>query len=493
MEANFFMGMEVISLSMNMGQKFFGNRIYFLGIGGVGMGNVAILASKLGYDVCGSDKKLYAPMDDLLKKNNISFFDGFSGKNLQIFQPHLVVVGNVVTRGNEEVEYLLNGRPYPMTSLPEFLNNCIIGRRNRVVFAGTHGKTTTSALAAFYLRKLQISCGYLIGGVPIDFDSGADWGDASAPFILEGDEYDCAFFDKRSKFIHYMPDVVAINCIDFDHADIFHDLRDVQRSFSHLLRSVPRSGHVLINGDDSNVEAILPAPWTSVIRVGWGGKNDFQLRDFSSNGGESTWSVSGEKTFFTMQTSLIGRFNALNATMAILATSTAMQFSLPSTIDLRAFHGVLRRQQRCYEDERVIVFEDFGHHPRAIEEVLAAFRDRFPKNELIACFEPATNTSMRNVLAGDFCKAFSNCDRCYWGKPRCAKNIPHGERICIEKVMETLAGCICEAKHFEENQRLQEYLIQVLNGPLESSKKRVVVLFSNGSFPGVLDQWRSHE
>jgi UDP-N-acetylmuramate: L-alanyl-gamma-D-glutamyl-meso-diaminopimelate ligase len=468
-------------------------RVYFVGIGGVAMGNVAILAAQLGYRVCGSDKKLYGPMDHLLRKNNISFFEGFSSQQLQAFRPHLAIVGNVVARANGEVEYLLDERPCPIHSLPDFLSNHIIGQRDRIVFAGTHGKTTTSALAAFYLRMLQIPCGYFIGGAPINFENGADFGDPSAPFILEGDEYDSAFFDKRSKFIHYMPNVLAINRIDFDHADIFRDLADVQRSFCHLLRIIPRSGHVLVNGDDPNVEAILPAPWTSVSRVGWGEANDFQLENFSSDGKKSSWTVlCPGKHSFAVEMALLGKFNAFNCTMAILACHIALKLPWPIGVDLLGFGGVLRRQQRCYEDEKAIIFEDFGHHPRAIGEVLGTFRNCFPESELIACFEPATNSSMRHVMADGFCEAFSLCDRCYWGKPRNMEAIPIHGRIHVEALMATLSKRILEARSFRENDQLQEHLLEVLSRPLQSRGKRVVILFSNGSFPGVLDHWRSH-
>jgi UDP-N-acetylmuramate: L-alanyl-gamma-D-glutamyl-meso-diaminopimelate ligase len=468
-------------------------RIYFIGIGGVAMGNIAILAHRMGYDVRGSDRKLHFPMEELLRKNNIPHREIFSVEYLKNFVPELVIVGNVVARGNEEVEYVLRKCPCAMLSLPEFLSRHLIGNRRRIVIAGTHGKTTTSAMAAFYMQQLAIDCGYFIGGAPLNFDCGAHMGSENAPFILEGDEYDCAFFDKRSKFIHYMANTAVINGIDFDHGDIFFDLRDVQRAFRHFLRTIPSDGHVLVNGDDPNVAAILPAPWTKVLRVGWERGNDVKLQNFSQRNDGSIWEVTWNGKLFSVETALHGEFNALNGTMAILACHSTMGTQPIGHINLRSFRGVRRRQEKCHEDANSIIFEDFGHHPRAIAEVLRSLRSRFPQSELIACFEPATQTSMRNIFEDAFCESFSLCNRCFWGQPRCLENIPEGERLRVDRVMETLGKSITEARYFPRNQQLLQHLLEILNCPRTLPGQRVVVLFSNGSFPQVISHWKYHE
>jgi UDP-N-acetylmuramate: L-alanyl-gamma-D-glutamyl-meso-diaminopimelate ligase len=466
-----------------------GSRLYFLGIGGVAMGNVAILANQLGYGTSGCDQKLYPPMDRLLKTSGIPFAEGFCPEHLMQFAPHRVVVGNMAARGNPVVEYLLEHQRHIMVSLPEFLSRELVGTRKRIVVSGTHGKTTTTAIAAFYMRQLEVSCGYFIGGIPRNLPGGAAIGNPSEPFVFEGDEYDCAFFDKRSKFIHYLPDTVVINRIDFDHGDIFRDLGAVQRSFSHLLRLVPNSGYVLINGDDPNISSILPVPWTTVLRVGWEKDNDFSLRNFSMDQAGSAWQVVHRNGAITVRTSLWGKFNAMNATMAILADHFTLGLPLPEIVDLMAYEGVLRRQEKLFEDDNLVVIEDFGHHPRAVAEVLTSLRTQYPNDELIACFEPATNTSMRQLWEEDYLKAFAVCDRCFWGAPRHPNGVPTEKRLQIPWLMKGLAQRISEAKGFSETNLLLEHLLKILE-QRDNGKRQVVVLFSSGAFPDVLSHWK---
>jgi UDP-N-acetylmuramate: L-alanyl-gamma-D-glutamyl-meso-diaminopimelate ligase len=466
--------------------------LYFLAIGGVAMGNVAILANRLGYVVSGCDHKLYPPMDQLLGASGIPFVEEFSLEHLVDFAPQRVVVGNAVSRGNAILEYLLEHERHRMVSLPEFLSRDLVKARKRIVISGTHGKTTTAALAAFYMRQMGTRGGYFIGGIPKNLPGGVDLGDGDAPFVFEGDEYDCAFFDKRSKFIHYMPDTVVINRIDFDHGDIFRDIGAIQRSFSHLLRLVPRSGHVIVNGEDPNIGAILPVPWATVHRVGWERVNDFSLQNFSMDRDGSRWQVVHGEGSFCVRTGLYGRFNAMNATMAILADHLTLNLPFPedADIDLRDYEGVCRRQEKLVETNRLVVIEDFGHHPRAVVEVLTSLRAQYPYDELIACFEPATNTSMYRMYEQDYVKAFSSCDRCFWGAPKNAMGVPLEKRLRIDRLMEVLSQRIGEARHFSENKLLLDYLLGTLRKNAVG-KRCVVVLFSSGAFPGVLSYWRS--
>ncbi|MDR1456910.1 MAG: Mur ligase domain-containing protein [Puniceicoccales bacterium] len=465
-------------------------RLYFLAIGGVAMGNVAILANRLGYGVSGCDQSLYPPMDRLLGASGIPFIEKFSMEHLVNFAPDRVVIGNAVPRGNAVVEYLLEHERQRMVSLPEFLSRDLVKTRKRIVISGSHGKTTTTAIAAFYMRQMGIRGGYFIGGIPKNLPNGADIGDSAAPFVFEGDEYDCAFFDKRSKFIHYMPDTVVINRIDFDHGDIFRDIGAIQRSFSHLLRLVPNSGHVLVNGEDPNIAAILPVPWTTVHRVGWEKANDFSIRNFSMNRDGSEWQVMHAEGLFCVKTSLHGRFNVMNATMAILATHITLGLPFPENIDLRDYSGVGRRQEKLVENNGLVVIEDFGHHPRAIIEVLTSLRAQYPHDELIACFEPATNTSMYRMWEEDYGKAFAACDRCFWGAPRNAAGVSSAKRLRIDRLMCALSQRIEEARCFSENRFLLDHLLEILQQNA-GGKRHVVVLFSSGAFPDVLTYWRA--
>jgi UDP-N-acetylmuramate: L-alanyl-gamma-D-glutamyl-meso-diaminopimelate ligase len=401
------------------------------------------------------------------------------------------VVGNAISRGHAQAEWLLDTGAVPFVSLPEFLFQNFLRGRRRIVVCGTHGKTTTCAAGAHYLCQLGCAPGYFIGGAPHNFPSGAALGRTSAPFIIEGDEYDSAFFDKRSKFIHYAPNVLVMNGIDFDHADIFRDLADVLRTFSHLLRTVPCSGRVFYNGDDPNARGVcLPCTWTNFSAVGFGEDCDFRLQNLRSRGPGSEWELHHGAGVLRLCSSLFGVYNARNISMAILAAHCALGTPLPDSIDFTSFQGVRRRQQVLAERPNLVVYEDFGHHPRAVSEVLCSLRERHPGSELIACFEPASHTSMRRVLQGEFSSAFSLADRCYWGAPRRPEAIPPGERLCVEEVLAPLRSLGRDARAFERNAELQGHLEDLLARP---AGQRVLVLFSNGAFPGVLDHWRAHE
>lgn len=464
-------------------------KIYFLGIGGVAMGNAALMARGIGHRVGGSDGAIYPPMSNLLRENGIVPFGGFCEENLSSFAPDLVVVGNGVGRGNAEVEWLLDRETIPFTSLPNFLFQHFLRGRHRLVFAGTHGKTTTTAAAAFYLRQLGIAAGFFAGGAPFNFPTGADIGAPGTPFAIEGDEYDSAFFDKRSKFIHYAPDTLVVSAIDFDHADIFRDRTDVGRTFNHLLRTMPRRRSVFISGDGDDGDFLGPCPWIKIFRVGLGQNNDFRLQNLSLGGEGSSWEVAHGKEILQMSSSLGGEFNVRNCTMAVLAAHDALGTALPGRADLRGFRGVQRRQQLLHGDSRCRVYEDFGHHPRAIREVLRSLRLRHGGCELIGCFEPATHTALRRELAEEFVSAFSLGDRCYWGELRRPERIPAGERIIPGEIMGRLREIGVDAIAFEKNGELQERLLEVLGR--ESEKLRVVVLFSNASFADVLPYWRA--
>ena len=245
-------------------------RVFFIGICGTAMGNAAILLKKLGHEVAGSDLGVYPPMSDVLSNAGIELFEGFDEQVMLDWNPDRVVVGNAVTRGNSQVEFILRTRKIPFVSLPQLIGEDLIGNRPCLVVAGTHGKTTTTSLSAFALDQVGLSPGYLVGGVPLDLPSGNELGAEGAPFVIEGDEYDSAFFDKRSKFIHYRPRILILNNLEFDHGDIFRDLEDISRSFSHLLRIVPSNGFIIQNGDDENILTLPSATWCTTFSVGVG-------------------------------------------------------------------------------------------------------------------------------------------------------------------------------------------------------------------------------
>ncbi|OHE72817.1 MAG: hypothetical protein A2Y14_05970 [Verrucomicrobia bacterium GWF2_51_19] len=454
-------------------------KIYFLGICGTAMGNTAVLMKQLGHDVCGSDSQFYSPISDLLKRHNIPTFEGFSAENLIRAEPDCVVVGNTVSRGNPEVEFLMEENA-EMTSLPALLSDLLLKTRKNIVVTGTHGKTTTTTLAAFLLRKNGRFPGYLIGGIPKKLDSGVAAGISSDPFVIEGDEYDSAFFDKRSKFIHYRPNILCINNIEFDHADIFFDLRDVLRTFTHVTRLVPASGAIVINGDDANIARLPLATWTQTVRVGLGDTCDLQIRHFSENSQGSSFELYWRGQLWTrVSWSMVGLFNVRNAAMAALSAGLSIFPQNPTLLNLSAlsqFQGVKKRQEVLFTDDDTVLIEDFGHHPTAIQQTLQSLRARYPQHRIVACFEPRSNTARSNCLQSDFENALMAADTIYLSPVYASNRLE--QPLDTRQMAQKLTLCGREAMALSHNNDLLTLLKPPMNNTL-------VVFFSNGSFDGI--------
>ncbi|MDR1303030.1 MAG: Mur ligase domain-containing protein [Puniceicoccales bacterium] len=451
-------------------------KIYFLGIGGTAMGNLAILMQARGHDVCGSDAKIYPPMSHLLAKNRIAIYEGYSAQRLEKFAPELAVVGNAIGRGNGEIEWLLDQKKIPYCSLPELVRRKIIGNRDAIVVAGTHGKTTTTTLISYLLALNRCDPGYFIGGAPLNFPSGASYGAAAAPFVIEGDEYDSAFFDKRSKFIHYSPKILAINNIEPDHLDIFRDLEDIQRTFSHAIRLVPASGCVIANGDSEAIRAILPVAWTRTIFVGKNSANDFTIGDeqFTPQGTTFTLGHNAEK--IVIQSPLFGEHNVWNVAMAVV---TARQyFGKNLNIDLQNFRGIGKRQEIIFCDQNTAIIEDFAHHPTAISATIRATKQKFPHHRLITAFEPRSNTACSDCFQEAFIEAFRGSDEVYIAE--IFKKRPH----CLDTHRLARDIHYCPA-HFTDTTAMKEIF------PAKIGSQRQVFLFlSNGDFSNVAQHLR---
>jgi UDP-N-acetylmuramate: L-alanyl-gamma-D-glutamyl-meso-diaminopimelate ligase len=483
-------------------------RIYFMGICGTAMGNAALLARANGHEVLGADANVYPPMSNVLADAGIALHTGYDPARLEQLRPDLVVVGNAMSRGNPEVEWLLDTRAFPFTSLPALLADHVLKGRRNLVIAGTHGKTTTTALAAFLLRENGRDPGWLIGGVPQDPPSGSHLGAAAAPFVIEGDEYDSAFFDKRAKFIHYAPHIAVLNNLEFDHADIFRDLEDVKRSFFHLARIVPRHGWIVLNGDDANLAALGPLGWTRVVRVGTGDGNDVRITNFAEGpgGAQFTLSWKGAK-WADVNWPQPGLFNARNAAMAATAAGLALARDvgrgLPPTsgevgrearptedprilnLDcLSRFRAVLRRQQLLVDTPALKVIEDFGHHPTAVAETLQSLRARYPGHVIHAAFEPRSNTSRRKVMQGAFLRALAFADEVYLGPVARAHLLKPEERFDHEAIIEHLATQGVHGHTAPTNADLLAVLQK--NVRAETAKPQLVAFFTNGSFDGII-------
>ena len=488
-------------------------RIYFMGICGTAMGNAALLARAAGHEVLGADLGVYPPMSTVLAEAGIALHEGYDALRLEKLAPDLVVIGNALSRGNVEVEWLLDTRAIAFTSLPALLADFVLKGRRNIVVAGTHGKTTTTALTAFLLRENGRDPGFLIGGVPQDPPVGSHLGAAADPFVIEGDEYDSAFFDKRSKFIHYAPHIAVLNNLEFDHVDIFRDLQDVQRTFLHLTRIVPRNGWIVLNGDDANLAALGPLGWTRVVRVGTGENNDLRIADFAETAAGASFKLLWKGALWSeVKWTQPGLFNARNAAMAAGAAGLALWgranrpgepfvnlgssggFALPKTnptalkLDaLARFRGVKRRQELLFDTPRLRVIEDFGHHPTALAETLQSFRNRYPGSVITAVFEPRSNTACSRAMQTGFMRSLAVADEVYLGAVNRAEKIKKDERFDPEAVCEFLGTQGVGAHSAATNAALLEKL--TAHTLPASGKPQLVVFFTNGSFDGIIQKF----
>lgn len=393
------------------------------------------------------------------------------------------------------MEWLLETRRFPYLSLPQLLHDEVLAGRPSLVVAGTHGKTTTSALAAFLLRENNAAPGWLIGGVPRDLDCGSHLGDPAAPFVIEGDEYDSAFFDKRSKFIHYAPRVLALGNIEFDHADIFFDLRDVLRSFRHVTRIVPRNGFILANGDDENVAGLVRSiDWCPVVTVGTGEGTDLRITDYAEDAASSVFTLHWRgREWAQVRWKLTGFYNVRNAAMAALAAGLARDPGDPTTLDLAPlsrFQGVRRRQEVLYESEKLVVIEDFGHHPTALRHALEGIERRYPGTYISACFEPRSNTARTSVFQQELPQALLAADQILLGPVHRGSHLNPSDRLDTEAVAAALRLGMPrrEAIAFDSHEALLDAAIHAYRRRM-TLEKQVFVFFTNGAFGGIMPKF----
>lgn len=460
--------------------------IYFMGICGTAMGNVALLLKELGHTISGCDQTTYPPMADSLRAAQIHIFEGFDADRLAKLNPDLVVVGNIISRGNLEIEWLLNTRTFKYISLPQLIHEYLLKTRSTIVITGTHGKTTTASMCAHLLTACTIESGYLIGGIPLNFETGSHLGSDSAPFVIEGDEYDSAFFDKRSKFIHYNPYILVINNIEFDHADIFRDLEDVKRSFSHLLRLVPQNGYLIYNGDDAVISSLLPVNWIkNQVSIGIGPHNNWQILAYELKGQISTFELwhSGQHVA-KLSNPLGGIYNARNAAMALVASHLAnpklATFDKLSE-ELYTFKGIKRRQTVVYQDAIHLVIEDFAHHPTAIQATLAHLKNRYPEHTVLSCFEPKSNTLRSNVFQKSLHTALSNSDRVWMTQVDTKLTI---NRLDTQALVDKLIASKVEGRLYNNTAELLSALVSEI-----FDRPHLICFFSNASFDGIVAQY----
>ncbi|CAN5305555.1 UDP-N-acetylmuramate:L-alanyl-gamma-D-glutamyl-meso-diaminopimelate ligase [soil metagenome] len=436
------------------------------------MASVAAALKQGGYRVSGSDANTYPPMSTFLEEEGIPVAVGFRAENIPEGEV-TVVVGNAISRGNPELEAVLN-RKLLYTSLPEVLKHCVLRGKRNLVVTGTHGKTTATSILAWLLESAGRNPSYLIGGLPNNFERGARFTDSEFT-VLEGDEYDTAFFDKRSKFVHYLPEVVVVNNLEFDHADIFENLDAIKLSFRRLLNIVPRNGRVFVNGDDAeclDVAAGCPAP---VETVGTGAGCDRRITGVEFHPEVSAFALDGERYSVAMP----GEYNVRNAAMAVCVAGVAGLSADEIRAGLASFGGVARRMELKGETRGVRVVDDFGHHPTAIRQAVEAVRQRWPGGKVWAVFEPRSNTSRRNIFQDAFAGALGCADGAVVAAVANPEKVAEGERLDTVRLV---AGIEALGKVAFTEAGVEAIVARLK--PLVGAGDTVAV-FSNGGFDGI--------
>lgn len=401
--------------------------VHFLGICGTAMGAVASAMARQGYVVTGTDANVYPPMSIFLESEGIRIFQGFKPENIPA-DADLIVIGNAMSRGNPEVEAVLE-RNLRYMSLPETMKEFFLwGKRNYVV-TGTHGKTTTTSMLAWLMENNGLNPSFMIGGIARNLGRGGRFTDS--PYcVLEGDEYDTAFFDKRSKFLHYLPEVLIINNIEMDHADIYANVEEIKLSFKRLLRVVPRNGIVFFNADCPNCQDVQrhaadELRMVRMVGVGMGEGADRRIADIEHRTDGSSFSIEGE----TYRIPMVGDFNVRNAAMAICAARFAGLEPDKIRTSLLQFEGVARRQEIRGTVNGVTVVDDFAHHPTAIRQAVAGLRQRFPKSRLWVIFDPRSNTTIRNVFQHELAASLATADFAILSPVENHKRLPQEMRL----------------------------------------------------------------
>lgn len=434
------------------------------------MGSMAILARQLGHTVTGSDLNVYPPMSTQLQQQGIELMQGYKAEHLQP-APDLVVIGNALSRGNEAVEYVLDkGLNY--TSGAQWLKENVLRDKWVLAVAGTHGKTTTASMLAWILQYAGLAPGYLIGGVPADFSVSARLGETDF-FVIEADEYDTAFFDKRSKFVHYQPRTVIINNLEFDHADIFADLAAIQRQFHHLLRVVPSSGQVIYNSDPTSIAEVLQMGcWSEQVSAGASAESDWQYKMLAADGSHFALYLKGQYKG-DINWRLSGTHNVYNGMMALIAARHVGVEIEHAMAALNLFKGVKRRMELLAQLNGVAVYDDFAHHPTAIATTLDGLRKKVGSERIIAVIEPRSNTMRLGCHSQQLAESVGMADQVIWYQPEGLDwqldEILAGGNNKVEHSIEAVIAAVIAATSSQNASNLNSH----------------VVIMSNGSFCGV--------
>jgi len=454
-------------------------RIHLIGVCGTAMATLAALLKSRGHDVQGSDQQVYPPMSDFLVAEGIKTFSGYAAGNITD-DIDLVVVGNAISRGNAELETVLE-RKLRYCSLPEAIRDQFLWGARSIVLAGTHGKTTTTSLTGWLLTHGGLDPSLLVGGIALNFGAqGSSYRVGKGrDFVIEGDEYDSAYFDKTAKFLKYLPEVAVINNIEFDHADIYADLEAVLVAFRRLVRLVPRNGLLLLGADSPHARALQSTAVSPVETFGVDEPATWRGSAIEHRDGVTRFDVHRQgKLFGRFESPLLGVHNVRNA-LAAIAVGTQVGLS-PQTLaeGLRQFRGIKRRLETVGVANGVTVLDDFAHHPTAVHETLSALRTGYPGRRVWAVFEPRSASSCRRVFQADFARAFSAADEVVVAAVF-RSSLPEAERLSAEQLVEDLSRDGRHARHIPDVEDIVSTIVR------ERRDGDVVVLMSNGGFGGI--------
>ena len=454
-------------------------KIHVIGICGTAMATLAALLKRRGHDVRGSDQDIYPPMSEFLEREGIPALPGYQAVHITS-DLSLVIVGNAISRGNPELEEVLD-RKIRHASLPEALREHFLWGSRSIVIAGTHGKTTTSSLAGWLLTHAGLDPTVFVGGIALNFgDDGSSYRlGHGREFVIEGDEYDSAFFDKTAKFLKYLPDIALINNIEFDHADIYADLDAVRLAFRRLVNLVPRSGLLLLGSDSPHAVALRAAAVSPVETFGLSEEADWRAYDVTMREGVTRFKVEHRHAYLgTFDVPLLGSHNVRNALGALAVGSAAGVPAATLAEGLRTFRGVKRRMEVVGRVNGVTVYDDFAHHPTAVAETIAAVRAGHPGRRLWAVFEPRSASSCRRVFQDDFARAFEGADETLIAAVF-RSNLPEDQRLSVDQLVGDLVKVGRSARHIHGVDAIVETIVA------ERKEGDVVLVMSNGGFGGI--------
>jgi UDP-N-acetylmuramate: L-alanyl-gamma-D-glutamyl-meso-diaminopimelate ligase len=461
--------------------------IHLIGICGTAMASLAGMLKERGFHVTGSDAAAYPPMSDFLRELSIPVAQPFDAKNLEP-KPELVVIGNAISRGNSELEYVLDQR-IPFCSLPQLLHDEFLRGKEVLVVAGTHGKTTTTSMLAWIFHLAGLDPSFLIGGIAENFGSSFHLGQGKH-FILEGDEYDTAFFDKGPKFLHYFPDAIILTSVEFDHADIYKDLDAVETAFKRLVNLIPRRGRIIAfdgaAGDQiesASLERSLAKAFSPVERYGAGPRANWKVTNVRLDPGATTWSVEHNNAHWgDFEFALAGEYNVWNATAAAALAASCGIASKDIALALKSFKSVKRRLEVKAQVNGITIIDDFAHHPTAIAGTLKALRARYAGSRLWAILEPRSNTLRRRVLQSDLARSLAQADEIVVANVFRSEAVPEHERLELPALAAEIKQNGCPARLLAD----ADAIVQTISPELRSGD--VVAILSNGGFGGIYEK-----